>query len=113
MFLHYMQYRICPGQQIFGNFQWLAANEITYVLTSTVDFRTYVVIGMMNDVDAPAQSGRCRSTARVSRLVTEQRWRVNVDGSRHVDLGVVSDSSMRCTVVSVCTCIMPTQFHCQ
>jgi len=32
-------------------------------LTPTVDFRTYVVVGMMTDVGAPAQSGRCRSTA--------------------------------------------------
>jgi len=60
-----------------------------------------------------ADVGQLRSLVGVSRLVTEQRRRVNVDGSRHVDLGVVSDSGMRCTVVSVCTCIMPTQFHCQ
>jgi len=58
--------------------------------------------------------GQLRSLVGVSRLVTEQRWRVNVDGSRRVDIGVVSDSSTRCTVVSVCTFIMPTQFqfHC-
>ena len=52
-----------------------------------------------------ADVGQLRSLVGVSRLVTEQRWRVNVDGSRHVDLGVVSDS--------IYTLIIPTQFHCQ
>jgi len=47
--------------------------------------------------------GQLRSLVGVSRLVTVQRRRVNVDGSQHVDLGVVSDS--------IYTLITPTQFH--
>jgi len=47
---------------------------------------------------------------RLLRAADVGQLRSLVGGSRHVDLGVVSDSSMRCTVVSVCTCIMPTQY---
>ena len=37
-------------------------------LTPTVDLRTYVVVGMMNDV---AQSGRCRTTLARQRLAAD------------------------------------------